>query len=270
LVALGAPLLATIYFAFTYSGSYRWLAELQLDVFESYGPALTFIFSLLMLLLPSVALMRLGQRVGLLPRPEHGETGQGTQEAARSLATQQRVAQVQPWLVLAAMGGTLTFVGVQQQLALRAGARLVSVRCEELEAQRVPDASWLEIEGRPIWDALLEVDENYGQFIYLPLVSRGWSASRPVGVVLRVDRHDKRPLIGPTYRGARFADGLSGMVRARYEQAGLNVTGALVLDVGRNPADRATSAGIFIIAGPILLLLGLVVTYLKWRRSRPS
>jgi hypothetical protein len=262
LLSLVAVVAASIYFAYAFAGPYRAIAELQMRLSDSYHPQLTFVFTLLALLLPAVAVLKFAQGAGWLPRP-----GDPVADAANGAVVQARVTAIKNWALMAAIGAVGVFVGIRQQHEARAGTELTRVRCEQLEAGQVPDASWLEIEGNPVWDAALEASHDYGQFTYVPLISAGWSRAQPVGAMLRIDRNERHPADGPSFRGARIPDGLPGFVRTQYEEAGLDVARAVVLEHGMDPAARTTQARFFVIAGAVLLAIGTVATVLRWRRT---
>lgn len=255
-------LVAAAYFAWSYSGPYRWLAELQMRLWGSFQAVLTFLLTLILLFAPPLKVL---QRWG--PRPTHSAEEPVAVAAADS--TTQPTGSFLVWLQVLIAGAVLAFLGIRDRQTLQPGATASRVSCAELEANGPPESGWLEVDGIPLRDAKVEAQHNYGEYVYVPLVSPSWSAGRPIPVVLRLDRHGPRPGNVTVYPGTRVADGMPGFVRSRYEDAGLDVAQAVVLDFGRTPADGAALARIAIIAGPVLLLAGLVGALVTWRRRAP-
>src|SRR5258706_1715563 len=60
-VGMGLLVLLTFYFAFTYSGPFQWLAELQLKLMNSYSEKVTFLLTMFALIIPVMGIAKLVQ-----------------------------------------------------------------------------------------------------------------------------------------------------------------------------------------------------------------
>jgi hypothetical protein len=252
-------LAGTPYFAWTYSGPYRWLAELQMWLLGSFQVVLTFALTFILLVVPAAKVLR---RWG--PRPT--APAEEPVAVAGSDSSTRATGPFLIWVQVITAGAVFTFLAIRDHKPVQPGATPTRVSCAELEANGPPESGWLEVEGIPLLDARVEAQHNYGEYVYVPLVSPSWSTGRPIAVVLRLDRNGPRQGDVTGYQGTRVADGMPGFVRSRYEDAGLNVAQAVVLDFGRTPADGAALARIAIIVGPLVLLAGLVGALVTSRR----
>jgi hypothetical protein len=249
------------YWAFTYSGPYRWLAELQLRWFGAYSEQATFLLLLVGFGLPTLRVVRGLGRAGLLP------IDSPTQQA-RAMSQMRFFLALRPWLLLGGAGVAFVFAGLRDGREASAGKQFELVTCAQLEAGGDPPGNWFMLADNPLWDLKVEAGQNYGDWLFVPLVSPQWSAARPVGAVLKIDRNGKGALDGPLFVGARARTGLPGMVRVRFEEAGLRVERALVLELGANPAHKAKYARIFVWLGPVLAVVGAIGGAITWRRKR--
>jgi hypothetical protein len=257
LVVFGVELLWVFYGAFTYSGIYRWLAELSLSVFGSYEVRITFLLALVLLLVPTRILF-----VRFFPS---ADAQVSSEELARK--TEQangRLARVQRWGTLGLLGAGAIVLGIRGYLAAEAGATLERTSSARIEAGEEPQSTWLSIEGTPLSDAPVETKESHSQYLYVPLVSEGWTSDKPLRVILRFERDGAHNLESSVFQGGIAEDGLPGMVRERYEQAGVKADGALVLRVGAVPHDGVRFNEIVVGIGLLALLLGGFMTYRRW------
>src|SRR6266566_8783614 len=138
-----AMLALTFYFMFTYTGPFKWLAELQLKWIGSYSEKLTFIVTMFVVLIPLaiawkfvlVAVKRLGP----------GSAATSSEMGAPVDATAAAKPKIE-----AGFGGFLVFLGV---IVLGIGAfmyyrgatagELMRVSAKELEEGRKPASSYL-------------------------------------------------------------------------------------------------------------------------------
>ena len=252
----GVSLLAVIYCAYSYSGPYRWLAELSLSIFGSYSPKFTFMLSVLLLLIPPAVLSVL---LGLAPAAAaHAEQKRVAEAQAAKLA------RVQVWLILTTVGAVFLFIGVRDLLAARAGASLIRTSCASIEAGNAPAGTWLEIEGTAIASAAVETEEGYAKHLYVPFVSDTWSKTQPLPVVLRLGATVRGDLNAHSYQGGLASEDLPGMVRTAYEAEGVQAANALVLNVGSVPHDNLSTSQLMAAGGLLGLLLGGFLTWRKW------
>jgi len=253
----GVSVLATIYCAYSYAGPYRWLAERSMSGVGSYSPKLTFLVSLVLLLLPPAALS------ALVASPSSALVEAERKRAAEAQAA--KLARVQSWLMLATVGAVLLFIGVRDLLAARAGANLVHTSCANIEAGTAPTGTWLEIEGTAIASAAIETEEGYAKHLYVPFVSDNWSKAQPLPVVLRLGAAVRGDLNAHSYQGGLASEDLPGMVRTAYEAEGVQAANALVLNVGSVPHNNLATSQLLAAGGFLGLLLGGFMIWRKWR-----
>jgi hypothetical protein len=255
---------ATLYFAFEYSGPFRWLAELQRRIFGSYHGSLTVLLTLGVFFGPWVLALRIARR--FRRRGSYDPEAPVRDERLQSVWVQ-RVLRIQRPVFIAAVGGALIFIGVRDERSMQAGNEPRRVSCAALEATEIPNEGWLELSCTARWDAGIEAKHDYGDFLYVPLVSTRWTPGRPVAAVMRIDRSTVHSSGGPPYRGARLPYDLPGFVRERYAQAGFDVGHSLLLELGTSPGKTVARARVFQIVGPVLLLVGLIGVAVRWRAS---
>lgn len=251
---LGVALLTLIYCAYSYSGPYRWLAELSLSMFGSYEPPFVFFGAFVMLFVPPALLIARFD-------PERASAADNVRAAAVQSA---RMARIQGWLTLAAAGGVLLLVGGRDLWAGLKGGNLIRASCASIEAGNAPAGTWLEISGTALPDAAIKTREGYVDHVYVPLVSETWSKATPLAVVIRFGGDHPPDLRAPSFKGGVSTESLPGMVRTAYEAEGVQAGSAFVLDVGQVPAEHLTRGGIMSLAGVVALLVGSVMIWRKW------
>ena len=69
------------------------------------------------------------------------------------------------------------------------------------------------------------------------------------------------------YRGARDPEGLPGVVRAGYDDAGLIIGDAIVVELGKDPKEHRTPNLVFTAIGSVLLISGVIGLGIKMRRA---
>ena len=252
----GVGLVAVIYWACSYTGPYRWLAELSLRAFGSYSPKLVFLSTLLTFLLPSVVLRRL----------DNARSPAAAAKYARFVATQNALqTRIQGGLILVMVGAILLFINGRDLLAANAGTTLIRTSCASIEAGTRPASTWLSIQGTTLPDAAVTTRESYHNHRYVPLVSNSWSKAQPLAVVLRFDDNREDDLSAASFEGGVSTEDLPGMVRTTYEAEGVQAGDALVLVVGNLPGKHLTRSRYLSGAGLLAVAVGAFLIWRKWR-----
>jgi len=252
----GVGLCAVIYWAYSYTGPYRWLAEFSLRAFGSYSPKLAFMSTLLMFLLPSAVLRRF----------VNARSPAAAADYRRLVAEQNALTtRIQSGLILATLGAVLLFVGGRDLLAAHAGTTLVRTSCASIEAGTRPASTWLNIQGTTRPDAAVATTESYHNHRYVPLVSNSWSKAQPLAVVLRFDDDREDDMSAASFEGGVSTEDLPGMVRTTYEAEGVQAGDALVLVVGNLPGKHLTRSRFLSGAGLLAVAVGAFLIWRKWR-----
>jgi len=153
---IGLPLVAlgiSAWSAFTYTGPYRWLAELQLALVGAYLVVVTSVVTMLILTVLLLGAARLALQLGWIAAPDAARAQTAEASAADWSA---RVARVQSELTVLGIGLVLLFLGGRDLLAAEWGQRRQSLDASQLEHGTEPPSTWLEIVGRPIGEVAVE------------------------------------------------------------------------------------------------------------------
>jgi hypothetical protein len=229
-----------------YEGPYRWVAELQLRLFNEYEIVITGLVAWLALALPGVFLLR---NVGTRSLPAAG--------AARNRASG-------PWLlavpvVIIAGGGALSWFSAHVSLA--------KTTADDLEWGRWPSSSWAEITGRTLRDATVCGGDRYSPTCYTPLVSRDWTPV--VGIAAFVESHNGELPESGSFAGLRSYSGMPGHIRAVFERARLPLKpGFVVIELGSTPAKLDLVGRIVVGAGVLVALLAVAAIISDRRHAR--
>lgn len=254
-IVLGA-FAATGWCAWSYAGPYRWLAEAQLSWFDSYEVRLTFLFTLLMFLLPGLLVM-VPLRMAL------GEDGPGpTFEivALTSWLQQNRGSMVLGIFVVVGLGGA-AFAGLDAlTIGEHAEAPLAS-----LEAGMDPPSRWVTVRGALRRDLALSIVDDGRTTYYVPVVLT--APMRPAVFVELSDWElDSPELSGGAYEGLLAENGLPGLVRSELERGGALAPRHYTLDWRASPSDRWGMAAVF--GGMGVVALVVLVLVRLWVRLR--
>ena len=235
----------TLYWTFTYSGPYRYLAELQIKWFGYYVPKLTAIVIILGFLLIAGAIkvvLRGAERT--VPGPANAPDEGSNVKAA---------AVPQPWLryvrycaplIVVGFGGWMYFNGTQ------AGS-LQQLTAADFESGRL-QSRIVYADVRGYLSGMYLSKENY---LYIPMYADA-NGKSPVKLVVGVNEKDANQRLHAeadgrvTVRG--IADkGLEGDVKYAFEKNGMAVADPVwVVHVGRAPADDR-------VAGVIMMAIGV-------------
>ncbi len=264
--ALGCLALAA-YFGFTYSGPFRWLAELEMRLMGRYYTFLTGMLVLLGLMLMLLLPLQLARKLGVL-----GDPAASPEEHAQYIqAHTERWKKRQPAITVLMLGAALSFVGVRDWLRAQQGAQLEQVSIAALESGKRPASTWVEVaDASPAWNATLEWEVGHTKNSFVPVVSTNWRDGQPIALVLKLSsstRVDKEVGVS-AFRGASDAEGLPGAIDGAFRDAQLNTANALVLEVGNKPTDRQTLAHFALGGGILALLVGCGLAWVQLRRER--
>jgi hypothetical protein len=250
---------------FTYSGPYRWLAERQMQYFDHYYAFYTWVFTMLVLMIPVLGGLEIARRLGFVASSTL--TPDQTRRAGYDHAAQFQ--RFRAPFVLLVLGGTFLFLGGRDWLRAQGGKQLEQLSAAVLEGGKQPASTWLEVaQGKSVWDAAITWTSDKSTVTYVPFVSAAYKGG-PVGAVLKLNNDElpgakKDP---PSFKGVRDELGLPGPVAAAYTDAGLNLAHVLVLHVGVDPARDAESGRLFALIGLAVMLLGAGVGVYIWKRG---
>ncbi len=267
-IAIASAVVAGL-FALTYSGPYRWLAEVEISAFGAYYPSYTWVATMLLLALASRLAFQAARRAGVVA----GVEVTPEERKARAAETAERFRTYRPALAVLVLGGTLAFLGGRDWIRAQRGRALENVAVDTLEAGKKPSSSWVEIaDGTVAWDLAIQWKGGHASEVaYVPLLSRAWVEGKPVGAVLALGSSDLELAHGdaPSFTGTVDKLGLPGAVRAAYEDKGFAVRDAVVLHVQRDgPSKREQSGLTFALLGLATLLVGIGVAVWQWRREQ--
>jgi hypothetical protein len=234
--ALAVVLMAVAgYCWWTYSGPYRWAAELQMKLFGSYFPMIS---ALIVVVVP-LLVIRLALYRTLAPHPSDAASAGKVHPLALGLGG----------LVLAGMGGIAWWDGSRMTLA--------PTTALAMEGGEAPPSRWLRIEGEPQEDWAVTYGEKHRQDAFVPFVSPGWTPERPVAVVVKVGRG--RSLGNGPVQGVVSRAGLPGPVRVVFEEGGLPLDRRhLVIELGGDPDKEKVFGAIFGGIGALLVVIALI------------
>lgn len=252
----------SLYWAVTYSGPYRYLAELQLKWMGFYSPKLTIMLIVLGFLLIAAAI-KVVLRGAERPVP-------GPANAPAAPVPAKNVAIPQPWLqyvryavplIVASFGAWMYFNGTQagglQQLTA------LDFESGKLRSRIV----YADVRGR-LSGAYLK-QENY---LYIPMYTKADGKS-PVRLVVGVNEKDASKRLraeadgSVTVRGV--ADkGLEGDVKYAFEKNGMAVADPVwVVHTGRAPGDDRTAGMIVAALGVVIAVIFFAVDSYKKRKN---
>ena len=190
-----------LYGWYTFSGPYRWLADLQISLFGAYGVVITGILTCLIFLWPLALVgFRLEQR-GLLT---HEATGMDYDPKRHNVPI-----------------GLLTL----SLMALAAGwfsnqriprGEPVPITLEDIENGAVIPAH-VSLQGRALVDSSLRLEGDGGNPTYAPLVVEGYEEGSSIVVYVESFPRDERDLTVARHKGVLIRNGLPGVVREGFK-----------------------------------------------------
>jgi hypothetical protein len=271
IVLVVPPLLLTAYWAFTYSGLYRWIAELEIGISGSYTPFLTMALCALASL--SVSLVA----VALIAFSRGDEADRDASSLDRAPPFDLDAWLREHRLLLIGMIMAPMFLAVAGYFLVQgatAGA-LSRISATALEAGEAPASRYVDLEGRLASSHAAAIEETHqgskSTTLYVPIVSPGWTPDEPVAAFLAIDgvslELDAHELAGGQYRGVLAKNDLPGLARTDLEGRLTTASPYWVLEHGKSPDDALMLGTVF---GTIGSLAGLLVLlrFMWLRRSR--
>jgi hypothetical protein len=254
----------TVYWAATYSGPYRWIAEMQLRWMGMYEGGITFVLALFLVLVPLLGVRFLVKKLAFSKQREEGADPGWWQQVSKYFAD----------LMLVLIGVIFVGVGAFLYFRVMGEAQATAVDVADLEGGKRAGKLWLEVSGRLLFDDAGAVEKNHVTTYYAPVVSESWSSGNPVAVYLEVHERDlgqelKNKAVGK-YKGMVTVGGLPGMAREDLKKRGFGpAEGYVMLDYKNGPADVQKGARHLMIAGAVVGAVGLVIAgYQRWKMGR--
>jgi hypothetical protein len=253
---------STLYWGFTYSGPYRYLAELQLKWFRVYYPELTGMI-IVLAMLGVVLAVKLLFRGAERPVP-------GTPTAAANISAT-NVAVQEPWLQYVRYAFLLVPFGLGGWMYYN------GTHAGSLQQLNAADFQGGKLQSRVLYaDVRGHLNGPYlskDHYRYIPMASEE-NGSGPVRLVVGIDENQVRKYMHREADGTisvrGVADqGLDGDVKYAFEKNGIAVADSVwVVHAGRNPHDDKNIGLIIIGVGLAMtaLILGLE-SYRKRKRS---
>jgi hypothetical protein len=244
----------------TYSGLYRWLAELQIAWFDGYELILTGVLCCLFTVLPTMLVLVVISR--RLPPPADRPS--------------MSAAEVEAWIqghygriVVGALSVGLLGVGLFQLVAYARLGELTDFDVAAVEEGAAPQSRYVRLDGAPEWSQAVGVEGEHDVTFYVPLRS---APRAPVAVVLEVAESQLK--YGGVNRSQRHFEGtlssnLTGLARTVLVKKGVKFAEPLwVLDAGHSPRETRDMGAAFTTMGGIGSLL--LAAWIAFRRRRVS
>lgn len=266
------PALLACYWSFTYTGLYRWLAEIQIEWLGGYMPAVTFVYTMLLtqflgiMALGVLALAMLALDVILVRCFGFSLTPlRKTSSRAESSVDHQETTSMLSYMQ--ALGPAIVLIGVGLFIcvpALTVG-EITNIDVAAIESGAKPKSRNVVLHGRLLLDVARSHGESANAHVFAPLVSDQWKPDTPVAVFVKlsefdVHRHREEP-DGESLKGVLRFRGLPGAVRTSFEKEGPRP--------GKNHwllmFDHDTTVDI--IGGGILVGIGLVLLLFRGVRK---
>lgn len=270
------PLGLAIYWGWTYTGLYRWLAQRQLEFLGRYAPELTFLLTLLILMLPLllVVWMRSAQeqRSTLDPQPQEERPKAPSRKQWRD--SWRSVTDVRRWSFVSGILGMMLIGLSLRDLAGLRDAPATRSTVPELARQSVFQAQYVEVVGLAEFTAAVSIREGEATAwkAYVPLLaSTAAPNEKPVASVLLdapqavFDRWAAHASEVQLFRGIARVDWIPGAVTDALRGHGFEVPNApTVVYLAETPAAMLHTARVMSAIG--VGFLGLTALLWWWRR----
>ena len=253
---------ATLYIFYawvTFSGLWRWLAELQVGLFGAYSLNMTMVALLVVVIVPAALLRRW--------------FGGPTPPAGRPLTAMPRA---RPrTLALIGVGLLVVAVGAGG-LGYRKSQERVEFERLDLSHYQPPASTHVELTGlaHPGMSVTRPHSTNGSSIksTYLPVTGRDWRRDQPITHFLK----PAEPIGGDapieiSLRGVLVRDDLPGIVAAEYEKHGLTLASPLYILDTKADADYAAYGIVAmgaVVAALLCLVMSVVVRVQSWRTQR--
>jgi hypothetical protein len=259
------------YWWWSYTGLYRWVAEVEIAWFGAYFPVYTGMGELAICLLPGAAPVALVQLTLVKLEVFPVDPVNPPDIAAQDDRTLYWL-NTHRWRVFGLAGGIVALIGgaLLTWSGLSAGP-LTTPDLAALEGGAAPPSRYVQVQGRLLRERAMEQGPrgDVKPLSYVPLVSQGWQVGGPVAIYVRVNDPQDPQLAGGSLEGTLSQDGLPGPVRAEFEQQGPRPTVPhYLLEVGNSPSRKVdTGLGLLGMGGG-LLALTLIAWIVIWLRER--
>lgn len=254
------------YFMISYSGPFKWLAELQLKLMGMYEESITFLIVALILICPLLLIDWLIRRVS------------GTAIGSADDATERKTPL---WMSVASamgFGGIVACVGL---LLMGVGTwqwwqgrdtTVARVDVRDYEIGKPPPNRFVQVQGVAVFESAVEIQESRSSDVdfYVPIISLDWKDKSPASVFvkvreskltdsLRASRHD-------WFGGMISRGGLPGLVRTEFENRGpAPAEGYFLLELDRSAAGQRKLSRDALLFGGALLAAGVVISIVQAR-----
>lgn len=275
-INLGAVGLAVTWWV-SYTGPYRWFAELQLDRSGEYDVKFTGIMVLFACVLSATLVTQIA--ASLVPDRSESEKQATAAMSARMDAFGNWMARNHYLLAMTGAVVGLAGVGGFMLIQVRLSGRFVTVAAASLERGGAPAGSFARLEGRQLWDQTVGFKningDSPGTKTIVPVVSPGWQPGQPVALFARIDDSELQWLTAekresgkvPTLSGLLTANDLEGIARTELAEEGIAIAGRhFVLDQGVTPEFREGLGKILLGVSAVLAPVVVVVWRVKRRR----
>jgi hypothetical protein len=284
-VFVGAMLL-TAYFAWTYSGLYRWFAELQIARTGEFHPKVTLLFTFCVLIVPATIAISLGRYISqqLLGNDATDSLANASdheaQTVGRSIApsgeTHVRTRRIhgKPWCAVFAV--VLWIAGGAVWFAYKPGDALSQTTIEAWESGQAPPTQWVNLHGKALAKAAITYGNPGTGEVYIPVISNKWRAGQSVKVFLKCSEINfKKGNVATALDHEGIVEwwGMPGPVRARFERYGvIPADDYVIIGVGASPETRRKGAIFLITVGCVAMVMQCVYTLMHSVRNtrRPT
>lgn len=278
-LVLGAAVLGiTLYWMFTYSGPYRYLAELQLRWLESYSPELTAILTIAGLLIGLLGiavaikfLFRGAERPvpGMSTAPITGPAIPGVAISESSIQLAQRWQQYCRKAVMYAAPLAVFGVGAYSSYNGTHAGSLQQLNVVDFQSGKVQArAVYADVRGH-----LSEKDLVQDYYHHIPMMSTE-TVTGPVHLLVGINEHEIRKYLRREADGnfcvRGVADkGLEGDVKYAFEKNGIALADPVwVVHAGRDPSwDKQMG---LVTMGAGIVLAGLVFGWQRYRKRKSA
>lgn len=230
------PIGATAYWAVTYSGPYRWLAEWQLAHLDGHRAIMTSVVLGTVLLMPMAVVaqvvggIRLARATRDASRPDVDQQRMLDQRAA----LQRTVIDWLPWieerfyrLIAMALCAGLCVVGAYFAISASTAGKQVTIDVATLEHGVQPSGRHVALLGTSLLDHTVAVEEGRSRkaVVYIPIVSGDRAVARPAHAYLEIDESDiakyDKDLVGTRHEGMVNVGLLPGVAQTGFTERGL-------------------------------------------------
>ena len=199
---------ATGYFWYSYSGPYRWFAELQMALLGAFSIKLTALLTLAAVGVPCVSVVKLCQNLSerfIGARNGSGDATQlhGDQELYFVSPSREPVEAKPkaPWvygrLYLAFTAVMGWIIGGCFWFSYSTSGELSHVTIEDWEAGKAPRSRWVHLHGFAVADLAIKYGEQTRKDFYVPVLSENWRPASRFRCFLKPATNTRRTRAGP-------------------------------------------------------------------------